>query len=335
MNFNPNADQSQETLRELVGAMQSLSAASDMPSVRAVVCSAARQITGADAATYILRDGKQCHYAEEDSIEPLWKGSYVPIDECISGWSMIYRQAVTVADIELDDRLSREMYESSFVRSVAMVPVRSTGPIGAVGVYWDHPHTPSKAEMSGLQALADAAAVTLENSSLNSYVLHDSLTSLYNRRGFFTRGVERISSNRDREMATCVLFAALNGIQDINEALGHEAGDEAIRHAGSALQSTCGVDAVIGRIAGNVFAVCGSDETLPSYEAEALEQAVLDAMPGSTELLGLTIGVARAGAGDAFDLDMLVAAANRAMYERRHGRPPSAEDQISRSVTRA
>jgi len=328
------ADDSRATLNQLVGAVNELSEAADIGEVRSVVSAAARNLTGADGAAYIVRDGKQCFYAEEDAIEPLWKGQYFPIDECISGWVMVYRQAVAVSDIDLDERLRPETYGTTFVKSMAMVPIRSSAPVGAIGTYWDRIHTPSKAEISALQSLADATAVTLENVSLNSFALNDSLSGLYNRRGFFSRGSERISSNRDLGVGTSVVFAALNGIQQINDEHGYEAGDEAIRRAGAALQSACAPDAVIGRIAGDVFAVCGNFETLPANDEAELERVVAEAMPETNLPVGLTLGIALGHIGEQYDLDSLVAEANRTMYERKHGRKPPLEEQISRSVSR-
>ncbi|MCB0876642.1 MAG: sensor domain-containing diguanylate cyclase [Solirubrobacterales bacterium] len=329
-----SADQSTSTLQELVDVISELEGASDRGELQRIVCRAARRITEADGAAYIVRDGKQCHYAEEDSEAPLWKGSFFPMGECISGWTMVYRQAVAVSDIVLDDRLRPQMYEPTYVQSMAMVPIRSTAPVGAIGVYWDRTHIPSKAQLSGLQALADATAVALENASLNAYVLIDSLSGLYNRRGFFARGAERVTANSECNLGTSLAFASLEGIQQFNDENGYEAGDDAIRRTGVALQSACASDAVIGRIAGNVFAVCGSETSLPTENADELERMVAETMPGSTEQLGLTIGVASAPAGAAVDLDGLVATANRAMYERRHGRPPSVENQIARSSSR-
>jgi len=328
------ADDSRTTLNLLVEAVQELAEVDDMDEVRGGVCRAARRLTGADGAAYVVRDGKQCLYAEEDSAEPLWKGQAFPINDCIGGWVMVYRQAVTVSDIALDDRLDPSTYAPTFVRSMAMVPVRSSAPIGAVGVYWDRVHTPSKAELSALQALADATAVTFENVSLNSYALNDSLSGHYNRRGFFSRGGERIASHRDHEMTTTVVFASIDGLKQINDQFGYEAGDEAIRRAGTALQHACRPDAVIGRIAGDVFAVCGTIETLPSVDADELERAVKSAAPENGWPLSVTLGVAVGHAGEQYDLDTLVSEANRHMYERKHGRLPPIDEQVARAITR-
>lgn len=329
-----STDDSRTTMSHLVVAVQELAEAGDISEVRMIVCQSARRLTGADGATYIVRDGKQCLYAEEDAIEALWKGQAFPINECIGGWVMVYRQAVTVSDIDLDDRIEPTTYGSTFVRSMAMVPVRSSAPIGGIGVYWDRVHTPNKAELSALQSLADAAAVTLENVSLNSYALNDSLSGHYNRRGFFSRGGERIASHRDHEMTTSVVFAAVDGLPQINDEFGYEAGDEAIRRAATALQHACRPDAVIGRIAGDVFAVCGGIETLPSTDADELERVVSASAPENGWPVNLTVGVALGHPGEQYDLDSLVSDANRHMYERKHGRTPPIDEQVARAVTR-
>jgi hypothetical protein len=45
-----------------------------------IVRAAARRLTGADGATFVLRGGAQCHYADEDATSPLRKGQRREID---------------------------------------------------------------------------------------------------------------------------------------------------------------------------------------------------------------------------------------------------------------
>src|SRR5580658_1372400 len=70
----------------LVGVVQALSMARDLDAVTEIVRRAARELTGADGATFVLREGDLCFYADEDAIAPLWKGKRFPIGTCISGW---------------------------------------------------------------------------------------------------------------------------------------------------------------------------------------------------------------------------------------------------------
>lgn len=152
-----------QPLSRLIEAVQELSLARDLPAVMSVVRRAARELTGADGATFVLRDGDQCYYAEENAIEPLWKGQRFPLSACVSGWVMLNRQPVMIEDIYSDPRVPVDAYRPTFVRSLAMVPIRTREPLGAIGNYWAARHQPSAEELTILQALADTTAVALEN----------------------------------------------------------------------------------------------------------------------------------------------------------------------------
>jgi hypothetical protein len=150
-------------MERLVRVVQELSLARDLDTIMKIVREAARSLTGADGATFILRDGEQCYYADEDAIAPLWKGRRFPMTACISGWAMLNRQPAIIKDIYVDPRIPHEAYRPTFVKSLAMVPVRALDPIGAIGNYWARQHAPSAEEVRLLQALADTTAVAMEN----------------------------------------------------------------------------------------------------------------------------------------------------------------------------
>lgn len=150
----------------LVGVVRDLSHARALNEIMAIVRRAARELTGADGATFVLREGEQCYYADEDAIGPLWKGQRFPMDSCISGWAMKHRQPAVVEDIFTDLRIPVSAYEPTFVRSVVMVPIRSLDPIGAIGNYWKQRRLPDVREVRLLQALADTTAVALENATV-------------------------------------------------------------------------------------------------------------------------------------------------------------------------
>lgn len=152
-----------EKLKLLVRAIQDLSLARDIGSVTAVVRKAARELTGADGATFVLKDEDKCYYADEDAIAPLWKGQRFPLTACVSGWSMINKKCVSIEDIYKDDRIPVEAYRPTFVKSLAMVPIRTMEPIGAIGNYWAKQHEPTVEELELLQTLADITSVSIEN----------------------------------------------------------------------------------------------------------------------------------------------------------------------------
>jgi putative two-component system response regulator len=148
---------------ELLGAIQHLSLARSLPEVQEIVRTAARRLTGADGATIVLEDGDQCFYADEDAIAPLWKGQRFARATCISGWVMDHGQPATIADVSADARIRQPLYQATFVRSLAMVPIRQHEPLGAIGNYWATHHDVTPEEVQMLQALADSTAVALEN----------------------------------------------------------------------------------------------------------------------------------------------------------------------------
>jgi hypothetical protein len=86
-----------EAMERLVDVVQQLSFARNLDAIMEIVRHAARELTGADGATFVLRDGDLCYYAEENAISPLWKGQRFPMSICISGWVMLNRQAATRA----------------------------------------------------------------------------------------------------------------------------------------------------------------------------------------------------------------------------------------------
>lgn len=148
---------------ELVNTIQQLSLARDLKSVTDIVGRVSRKLTGADGATFVLRDGELCYYAEEDAISPLWKGNRFSMDDCISGWVMLNKKSVIIEDIYADSRIPVDAYRPTFVKSLAMVPIRRDDPIGAIGNYWAKHYQPSAEEMVLLQSLADITAVSIEN----------------------------------------------------------------------------------------------------------------------------------------------------------------------------
>jgi two-component system CheB/CheR fusion protein len=136
--------------------------------VTRIVRRSARELTQADGVSFVLKEDGNCFYADEDAIGPLWKGSRFPLHTCISGWAMLNREIVVVPDIYLDARIPHEVYRPTFVKSLAMVPVRADDPIGAIGAYWAQPHEATLQEQQVLQAIANAAALALRNIELDA-----------------------------------------------------------------------------------------------------------------------------------------------------------------------
>lgn len=97
-------------MERLLRVIQDLSASRDLNTVMDIVRHSARDLTGSDGATFVLRDGDLCYYAEEDAISPLWKGHRFPMKICISGWVMMHKEPTIIEDIYTDDRIPVDVY---------------------------------------------------------------------------------------------------------------------------------------------------------------------------------------------------------------------------------
>lgn len=131
-----------------------LSRATSLDRVMEIVRTHTRNLTGADGVTFVLKDGPNCYYADEDAIGPLWKGRRFPQTSCISGWVMMYRKPAVIEDIFVDPRIPAEVYRATFVRSLVMVPVGEHTPIAAIGNYWAENVRASAEQVATLQWLA-------------------------------------------------------------------------------------------------------------------------------------------------------------------------------------
>jgi diguanylate cyclase (GGDEF)-like protein len=96
---------------------------------------------------------------------------------------------------------------------------------------------------------------------LRFLTVHDSLTGLYNR-AYFTEEMARLE--RGRHYPVSILVADLDGLKEINDSMGHQAGDQLLVQAAEALVKGVRSDDMVARIGGDEFAVLllGADESI-------------------------------------------------------------------------
>jgi PAS domain S-box-containing protein len=149
----------------LVAVIRRLAAARTLPEVTDVVTHAVRTLLKADGAAFVLRDGDYCVHAAEDVIAPLWAGRRVPLSASISGWCMLHDQAVAIADVSRDPRIQAS-YKATFVKSLAVAPVRHDAPVAALGAYWAQVHEVSPEQLELLETIANASALAVSAAHL-------------------------------------------------------------------------------------------------------------------------------------------------------------------------
>jgi diguanylate cyclase (GGDEF)-like protein len=337
-------------LERLVAVVQRLSFCRTVDDVVAIVRRAARELTGADGAAVILNDAGFCHYVGEDAIGPLWKGQRFPLHACISGWVIRNKRAVVIEDVFTDPRVPAQAYRATFVKSLAVVPIRSLDPVGAIGTYWASHRTPTANEVQLLRALADTTAVALENARIYSELeqrvrdrtreleaevaerrraegevrqlsLTDDLTGLHNRRGFLLLAEQEWKVARRAGVSCALVYADLDRLKETNDTYGQEAGDCLIRDAGRVLRATFRDADVVARLGGDEFVVfalaCPPDAA--AVRARLLTRCEeLNRQAGRRAPLAMSIGVVPCDPGAA--LNQLLARGDEAMYREKRAR---------------
>ena len=142
-----------ERITDLIDVIQRLSQARDVATVQDIVRRAARRLTQADGATFVLCEGDRCHYVDEDAIGPLWKGQKFPMSACVSGWAMLNRSTAVIEDVFADSAsttrcLSRHLRQKYGDGARA----HQVDPLGAIGTYWAKKHPPTEEEVRLLEA---------------------------------------------------------------------------------------------------------------------------------------------------------------------------------------
>jgi diguanylate cyclase (GGDEF)-like protein len=169
------------------------------------------------------------------------------------------------------------------------------------------------------RALRRQAAYVAEQEYLAQ---HDTLTGLKNRDGFMRELERALLAAPDEALA--VLLLDLNRFKDINDTLGHAAGDRVLREIGERLRERFGdSDTCVARLGGDELAVLarGADSarTLEALGERLQECLGRTSMPGGVELdLTASIGAA-VYPQDARTPSELLRCADIAMYAAKEG----------------
>lgn len=103
------------------------------------------------------------------------------------------------------------------------------------------------------------------NSELEKLYVHDHMTGLLNRRGFYRQFHQQLKESSGKNMSIVIISADLDGLKHINDTFGHTEGDNAITTVGKALVSSAIQGEVCSRFGGDEFTVAGVIADSDSY----------------------------------------------------------------------
>ncbi|MBR1738695.1 MAG: GGDEF domain-containing protein [Ruminococcus sp.] len=160
------------------------------------------------------------------------------------------------------------------------------------------------------------------NSELENLYIHDYMTGLLNRRGFYMSLSERIEKERDTGRSALFISADMDGLKTINDTYGHIEGDFAITAMARALTGACRNDEICARFGGDEFTVAcfvdtGSDESYFTDFCQRFRE-ILDKIVGSSNkpyTVGVSLGYCSEKLEGDIDADTMIMHADNKMYE--------------------
>ena len=122
------------------------------------------------------------------------------------------------------------------------------------------------------------AAIQLQHDArrLEFLAHHDTLTGLPNRAMFHERAREAVAHARRHDKTAAVLFLDLDNFKDVNDNLGHEAGDGLLKVVASRLRACVRGDDFVARIGGDEFCVLLQDIADPREAAAVAQKLVYE-----------------------------------------------------------
>ena len=152
----------------------------------------------------------------------------------------------------------------------------------------------------------------------------DELTSVYNRRGFFTQANSVICSPMNEGRDALIVFADLDSLKIINDQFSHEDGDFAIKNAAKILRDSFRSSDIIGRIGGDEFSVLAMVENATSEEVieivRARVAAATDAFNATHDkpyIVHMSVGMYAFKCGHDVELSKILAQADNVLYDQK------------------
>lgn len=164
----------------------------------------------------------------------------------------------------------------------------------------------------------------------------DMLTGLPNRAMLFTHLKQALAEAHRNSLHGAVLFIDLNRFKQINDSLGHDAGDLLLKEAGLRLAGCVREEDVVARIGGDEFVVALFDIAKREHAAvvaeKILDRLSLPIMVNGHELLvSASIGIS-VYPDDGSDAETLIKCADAAMYGAKQGNSPEGFTFFSRDM---
>jgi diguanylate cyclase (GGDEF)-like protein/PAS domain S-box-containing protein len=182
-------------------------------------------------------------------------------------------------------------------------------------------------ELLVLSISRDIAGRKRAERRLEQLSLHDELTGLKNRRGFYVLLPEQGKHARRSGAHVVVLYADIDGFKAINDRLGHKRGDDVLKALAEALGVAFRETDLVARLGGDEFCIVAESPSEPAALAQRLDEAIVAAAADVGLPISLSYGMVVTDWRGLDDPDELLTRADMLMYEAKRARPAETHDE--------
>lgn len=297
--------------------------------------------TNAEGAIVEYKEGDEMVYRGASGFTRPLLGTRVKREASLSGLCVEQGQILRSDDTSVDPRVDVGPCERVGIRSMIVAPLKHEGSVvGVVKIASTATHAFTARDVRVLELMSELIAASMyhaarnETNALYQQATHDSLTGLANRALFFDRLRHRISPGRRQVEPLGILLIDMDGLKRINDNFGHRAGDAAIRETALRISRIPRRSDIVARLGGDEFGailaeISDRNDLLTIVSRLSLETDQPFRFEGQTLHLTVSIGYARFPE-DGTDIDALLEAADRLMYQMKRTRPlRTAEHELS------
>lgn len=256
------------------------------------------------------------------------EASETPRDVSFCGHAILSDELFVVPDACRDQRFADNPLVTGEprVRFYAGYPLKAaTG--HRLGTLCVIDHEPRELSAAQRELLADVGKLAEHQLRSIALATTDELTSISNRRGFMLLARQALAACGRAGQPAAMLVLDLDGFKRINDTLGHDEGDRALKDFARCLLLTFRSSDVIGRLGGDEFCVLmsGADAGAVKVALQRLQARVEEAnarRPAGAQL-AFSAGSQVLDVVETDDLDALLAAADAEMYRAKRDRRES------------
>ncbi|MFI7596472.1 putative bifunctional diguanylate cyclase/phosphodiesterase [Actinoplanes sp. NPDC049681] len=250
---------------------------------------------------------------------------------------------IELRDVDLPRLIRGSAGRLRYEGTVAAAPARNdwtigadlegpSGPIGALRLRFRKPVKLNESEQYKLQTFASSLSTAIGNARAyaelqrinaeNAYAAtHDPLTGLANRRELLDQA-DRFFGRRAPDGMFAMLLIDLNHFKEVNDTLGHSAGDDVLREVARRLESAARQGDLVARLGGDEFAVLLTGLPAPAVATHRASD-LLATLERTIEVDGMQLTIEAAGgialAPGSGGVQELMRRADVAMYEAKRG----------------